>query len=177
MDRQHSAQSRATWPLLSGMPFSHAPCMWINVLAVVTAINAVSLPLFAGTFYSAPSISPVCTASSAQLSPDGKYLAYVGPSKGSSVYNVFIKQLPPASRFASLAGKHQGLFEAEGTAGDKQVTFDNKRGVTCEKRFCTGRCSCVAKVAESAWRSVTTLKGQGAASVWQWPHSSRLRNA
>ncbi|WIA16155.1 hypothetical protein OEZ85_012870 [Tetradesmus obliquus] len=64
------------------------------------------------------------------LSPDGKYLAYVGPSKGSSVYNVFIKQLPPASRFASLAGKHQGLFETEGTAGDKQVTFDKKRGVT-----------------------------------------------
>jgi hypothetical protein len=69
------------------------------------------------------------------------------------VYNVFIKELPPASKFNSMAGKQRSVFEIEGTEGDKQVTFDKKRGVTCEL--------CVSDVVEGGvvlfclqWRNV-----------------------
>lgn len=64
-----------------------------------------------------------------QLSPNGKYLAYIGPSKPDGVYNVFIKPLPDAGKLSKLK-PGQSLFALEGTAGDTQVTFDKKRGVT-----------------------------------------------
>ncbi|WIA34269.1 hypothetical protein OEZ86_012612 [Tetradesmus obliquus] len=65
----------------------------------------------------------------AQLSPDGKYLAYVRPSGPNDVYNVFIKALPGPGQ-VTAAGASSSLFEKEGVAKDKQVTFDKERGVT-----------------------------------------------
>jgi hypothetical protein len=55
-----------------------------------------------------------------QLSPDGKYLAYVRPSGPNDVYNVFIKALPGPGQVRA-AGASTSLFEKEGVAKDKQV--------------------------------------------------------
>eukprot|EP00775_Hariotina_reticulata_P002700 gene2700-3000_t len=63
-----------------------------------------------------------------QLSPNGKYLAYVKPS-AEGVMNVFIKQLPSATSSLKLR-KDVSLFDQEGMAADKQVTFDRRRGIS-----------------------------------------------
>jgi dipeptidyl aminopeptidase/acylaminoacyl peptidase len=63
-----------------------------------------------------------------QLSPNGKYLAYVKPS-GDGVINVFIKQLPTAVTSLKLK-RDVSLFDQEGIAADKQVTFDSRRGIS-----------------------------------------------
>jgi hypothetical protein len=55
-----------------------------------------------------------------QLSPDGKYLAYVRPSGPNDVYNVFIKALPGPGQVTAAAAS-TSLFEKEGVAKDKQV--------------------------------------------------------
>ncbi|KAI8468869.1 MAG: acylamino-acid-releasing enzyme [Monoraphidium minutum] len=66
----------------------------------------------------------------AQLSPDGRYLAYNRPSED-DVYNVFVKKLPTAEAAKKLDPRDgRSLFDKDGVDGDLQVTFDARRGVT-----------------------------------------------
>lgn len=56
-----------------------------------------------------------------QLSPDGKYLAYIRPSGSRDVYNVFIKALPAPGQNKG-ANTEAALFEKEGVGSDQQVS-------------------------------------------------------